>query len=233
MRLWNLDTGAMLAEGRFPNPLFPEPDDEVASIAFAPSGDGLAFSIRHGAHVFAIDPETPDVRRMSEWLSAHFGEDMPVAWTPDGSHLWAAFPCGRGELWCMKPEKGAECAEVGEARLPRFGGSIGIIYDDEGVHAGRLRPLLQRRDVRRLRRQARHVETAPRDDAADSAGRAEALSALRCGALVGHGRTRGNVGARTRQVDGAVQVLELGGRRLDSLPDARHGQLTTLGRQDR
>jgi WD40 repeat protein len=133
VRTWNLDTGKPIATRRLPDQLFSEPEDSVAAIAFSPCGKRLALSVTDGVNVFVVHARTLEQIWCSGFVGAHFGERMPICWTPDGSHLWFAFGCGGGELHCVEPKEGAEYIEIGTARIPQFGGSIGAYNTDEGI----------------------------------------------------------------------------------------------------
>jgi WD40 repeat protein len=96
--LWDLPGGKESHRRRFVDPFAPEPEDEIASIAFAPDGASLAWTTRQGSHAELIDLATFKLRWRSEYHGAHFGEPMPITWSPDGARIWYAFACGMGEL---------------------------------------------------------------------------------------------------------------------------------------
>ena len=128
LRLWDLETGELVHELRTPDPTSSDPDDDVGALAFSPSGDRLAHSIREGSHVWVTDLESREEVWGSDFLGAHFIEAMELRWSPDGSRLWYAFACGGGRLYCVDPRSGAEgSVVVDRGRVPRFGGELGAI----------------------------------------------------------------------------------------------------------
>ena len=124
----DLATGAVLREDAFPDPWMVydvEERDWVASLAFDPSGRRVALSIAPSIHVTVIDAETLEVLHASDHLGAHFGEAMPVRWSPDGDRVLAAYWCGGGRLLEFTEEDAGGRAIVDRAGPPRFAGGRG------------------------------------------------------------------------------------------------------------
>jgi hypothetical protein len=108
--LWDLARGKEFRRRQFVDPFAPEPEDEIASIAFSPDGLRLAWTTRQGSHAELTDLATFRLLWQSEYYGAHFGEPMPMAWSPDGTRIWYAFVCGMGEL--VTPRAPTECRAV-------------------------------------------------------------------------------------------------------------------------
>lgn len=135
LRHWNLGSGELLHSSSFPDPFDTEDDEAVGAIAFSPGGDRVAFSTGASTFVRVLNLETHEVLYDSGFIGAHFGEEMPVVWSPDGSHLWFTFACGAGGLFCTVPEQGADRIELGDAFPPRFGAAAGVVNFDGHVGA--------------------------------------------------------------------------------------------------
>jgi hypothetical protein len=131
--LWDLASGAELARRQFVDPWLPEPSDEIAAIAFAPMGGQLAWSTREGSFVEVRDAASLELSWQSEFLGAHFGEALPLRWSPDGSHLWYAFECGRGGIETVSPRLGAVSRLLAPAAVPAFAGTRGTLVASGGV----------------------------------------------------------------------------------------------------
>lgn len=135
LKLWNLETGELRGETHFVDPFIHEAEDDIADLAFSPSGDRLAFSTREGTHVLVHDTESLDRLWISEYLGAHFFEVVQICWSPDGGRLWFAFECGGATLRSVDPREGAKPEEHGDGLVPLFGGSTGIVLSSGEVHA--------------------------------------------------------------------------------------------------
>ena len=131
-RLWDLDRGVELASAQFVDPLFPEPDDEIAALAFSPDGSELLLSTREGTFVELRQTSTLQLLRQTEFLGAHFGEAIPVRWSPDGSRAWYAFECGGGMLSTFA-RRGKHYEDLALASLPVFARQRGALVSSRGV----------------------------------------------------------------------------------------------------
>lgn len=60
---------------------------------------------------------------------------MPVTWSPDGSHVWYDFECGRDPVHWVDPRTKKEPRERAHTRLPLFGGTRGVVLIEGEVHA--------------------------------------------------------------------------------------------------
>lgn len=126
LRHWNLASGELLHSSSFRDFFDSEDYEAVGAIAFSPDGDRVAFSTGSSTFVRVLNLDTHAVLYDSGFIGAHFDEEMLVVWSPDGSHLWFAFGCGKGKLYCTVPEKGADKTELGSAFPPRFSGAAGV-----------------------------------------------------------------------------------------------------------
>ena len=133
LAIWDLDTGALLAEAKHQDEMFPEPDDEVASIAWSPSGHRLAISIRDGCTAFELDPKDLTQVWSSGFLGGHFGEAVPVRWGPAGRRLWYAFECGADGLFHLDPSPGAKAIGDEPGLVPVFADDFGVTISDARV----------------------------------------------------------------------------------------------------
>ncbi len=133
LKLWDLDSGALVARSRHPDPWLTEEDDEVACIAWSPTADRIALSIREGSHVFVVDAADLSPIWTSAYIGGHFGEALLVCWSPDGRRVWSAFECGNaGVLWA-DPLGGGEVSYRADTRLPVFGGPVGVTISEADV----------------------------------------------------------------------------------------------------
>ena len=126
---WDLIAGDELARAHHRDAIDPESHEEVASIAWSPAGDRVAISIRASVSVFVLDAEDLSETWTSGFLGAHFGEAMPVRWSPDGVVLWFAYECGNGLGWAWPPRRGLR-GMVPSSGLPVFGGDAGVLLHD-------------------------------------------------------------------------------------------------------
>jgi hypothetical protein len=124
-RLWDIESGELLAARQFVDPFITEPDDQVAVIAFSPDSERLAWTTREGSFAELVDAASFELLWQSEFQGAHFGEAMPIAWSPDGSRVWYAFECGSGLL--LTATAGARPRENGivPGAVPAFAGGRG------------------------------------------------------------------------------------------------------------
>ena len=133
LKLWSLESGELLFEQQYLDRFIPEEEDEVAAIAFSPSGAQMALSIREGSHVWIVDVETKQRLWVSEFLGAHFFEVMQLRWSPDSSRLWFVFQCGRARLYCVNPAAGGKPTVIDDANPPQFGASRGVILSGRQI----------------------------------------------------------------------------------------------------
>lgn len=122
-------SGAVQAEHRLPDSfaVWDGEDDCVASIALSPSGKRVAYSLAPSVHVRVLDAESLRLRQDSGFLTAHFGETMPVTWSPDGEVVLAAFPCSRAPLRAFSEAEPTGREVLQEATPPRFRGALGVV----------------------------------------------------------------------------------------------------------
>jgi WD40 repeat protein len=131
--LWDLERGTEFRRRQFVDPFTPEPEDEIASIAFSPDGTRLAWTTRQGSHAELTDVATFRLLWQSEDYGAHFGEPMPIAWSPDGARVWYAFVCGMDGLVTAQahPRNVASC--YGSGAVPDFACNRGAFACDGGA----------------------------------------------------------------------------------------------------
>jgi hypothetical protein len=128
--VWDLATGVEFGRRRFVDPFAPEPADEIASIAFSPDGEQLAWTTRQGSHAELTDLATFKLLWQSEYHGAHFGEPMPIAWSPDGARIWYAFACEGGELMTATAHRRGIERCFGLGGVPDFAGDRGAFLCD-------------------------------------------------------------------------------------------------------
>jgi len=140
VRLWDLRTGRPLAWANYRDAFDPDPEEEVASMDWTPSGSRLAVSTRTSCTVFVLEPESLCVVWSSGYLGGDFGFAFPVAWSPNGRDLWFAFGDGHGATR-VSPEREPEPSLghvrwllEGRAGLPTFAGGLGAL-----IHNGKVR----------------------------------------------------------------------------------------------
>jgi WD40 repeat protein len=131
-RLWDLERGVERVSVQFVDPLFPEPEDEIAALDFSPDNAELLVSNRQGTFVELRATSTLQLLRQTEFLGAHFGEAMPVRWSPDGSRAWYAFECGGGMLASFA-RRGKHYEDLALASLPVFARQRGALVSSRGV----------------------------------------------------------------------------------------------------
>lgn len=122
---WDLTSGSRIQEDRFVDGTEYDPQDDVADLAYSPSGDRLACSTRYGSHVFLQDVASGETVWTSEFLGAHWMEVLTIAWDPRGESLWFAWECGDGMLYHRAPG-GTLARPSGHAFVPRFGGDVAV-----------------------------------------------------------------------------------------------------------
>lgn len=144
VRLWSAETGDVLTAADHSALTFSGTHLEVACLEWSPTGARLAASTRRTCYAFELDPDTLEAVWQSGFAGAHFGEAMPVVWSPDESHLWFSYSCGQG-LRCGPPtapspeEEGlpiwvrGDFKSLPHAGVPSFAGGVGVLVDGGDV----------------------------------------------------------------------------------------------------
>lgn len=125
MRLWDLSTGEKLEAKHFRDPDFPEPQDKICDMRFAPNGSLLGMSISKSSFVFVYDLRQKRTTFTSDFLGAHFDESMPIAWSLSGKTLWYSFECSGAVAHQVVIASGiTHKRKLGD--LPRFGDGLSV-----------------------------------------------------------------------------------------------------------